>query len=324
MSAGWWPAQETSGSPAGRGCFLSLLPTCLPGGLGPDTNPSTACPGARHGLLPWEEAVGREDLRHFPTLKPSGTWGEPTRTGESRGRAERCALDMGTTVPTNFLGTCLLACLPASPVWSRPFQASWEPAHLPPVSPPRAGSDMAPCLGPWNPECQRLCQSPSHLRGWVSAKGQSHTPSPIAPLLARGPVCCWGPSRVPWGPDPETRPCSLEEPAAPPSPSLSGIALNCRRESTHCPRSSASRSYLSALSPELFLLIIPRCWWVHPAPASCGQLPGVQAHLEPGARPASALWCLHSPPPSPQCPWLCPCSGLSGASPCPEETAPTV
>lgn len=181
---------------------------------------------------------------------------------------------------------------------------------------------MAPGLGLWNPECQRLCQSPSHLRGRVSAKGQSHTPSPIAPLPARGPVCCWGPSRVPRGPGPQPRSCSFEEPTLPPS--LSGIALNCRRESTHCPGSSASRSYLSALSPELFLLTIPRCWWVRPAPASCGQLPGVQAHPEPGARPALALWCWHSLPPPPQCPWLCPCSGLSGASPCPEETAPTV
>lgn len=62
MREGWWPARETLGSPAVRGCFLSLLPMCLPRHqpLGPDTNPSTACPGARHELLPLEEVVGRE------------------------------------------------------------------------------------------------------------------------------------------------------------------------------------------------------------------------------------------------------------------------
>lgn len=216
----------------------------------------------------------------------------------------------------------LPACLSASPVWSRPFQAPWEPAHLPHF--PLRGQEVTRHLvWDFGTLSANVCaKAPPHLRGRVSAKGQSHTPSPIAPLPARGPVCCWGPSGVPRGPGPQPRSCSFEEPTLPPS--LSGIALNCRRESTHCPGSSASRSYLSALSPELFLLTIPRCWWVRPAPASCGQLPGVQAHPEPGARPALALWCWHSLPPPPQCPWLCPCSGLSGASPCPEETAPTV
>lgn len=47
------------GSPAGHGCFLSLLPTCLPSGLGLDTNPSVTFPGAGHELLPWEEVRGQ-------------------------------------------------------------------------------------------------------------------------------------------------------------------------------------------------------------------------------------------------------------------------
>ena len=121
--------------------------------------------------------------------------------------------------------------------------------------------------------------------------------TPPLPSLCSSPgaLCAaGGPAESRGALTPRRAPAAWSSPP-PPAPSLSGIALNCRRESTHCPGSSASRSYLSALSPELFLLIIPRCWWVRPAPASCGQLPGVQAHPEPGARPAPALWCWHRP-----------------------------
>ena len=122
--------------------------------------------------------------------------------------------------------------------------------------------------------------------------------TPPLPSLCSSPgaLCAaGGPAESRGALTPRRAPAAWSSPPPPPAPSLSGIALNCRRESTHCPGSSASRSYLSALSPELFLLIIPRCWWVRPAPASCGQLPGVQAHPEPGARPAPALWCWHRP-----------------------------
>lgn len=112
---------------------------------------------------------------------------------------------MGATVPPDLLGACLPACLISL---VETLSGPWEPAHLSPVSPLRAGSDMAPCLGPWNPGCQRLCQSPSHLRGRPSPEQQSHTPSPIPPDLSPRPAPCQGPrvllvaQPVPRGPGP--------------------------------------------------------------------------------------------------------------------------
>ena len=171
---------------------------------------------------------------------------------------------MGATVPPDLPGACLPACLISL---VETLSGPWEPAHLSPVSPLRAGSDMAPCLGPWNPGCQRLCQSPSHLRGRPSPEQQSHTPLPFpltyphGPLLARGPVCCWWPSQSHGALD--------QHPA--------GSAWVCRLT-------------LSLVSGR-------------------PQLHGV-------AQPSSSA--------PPRCPWLCPCSGLTGASPCPEEARPTV
>lgn len=136
------------GSPAGHGCFLSLLPTCLPGGLGLDTNPLHLLPWGGAGAASLGGGEGAEGgLRHFPTLKCSGTSVGPTWTGESGGQAERYALDVGTTMP------------------HLPHQFDRVPfglfgAHTSfPFSPLRAGSNVAPCQGPWNPGCQHVFQS---------------------------------------------------------------------------------------------------------------------------------------------------------------------
>ncbi|KAK2502188.1 hypothetical protein MC885_010969 [Smutsia gigantea] len=77
---------------------LSLLPTCLPGGLHLDTNPSNTGLGTGHELLPWEEGRGPRGTGSL-NLPWSGTSVAAMRTGESRGQAEHCALHTRTTVP---------------------------------------------------------------------------------------------------------------------------------------------------------------------------------------------------------------------------------
>lgn len=94
------------GSPAGHGCFLSLLPTCLPSGLGLDANPSITCPGAGHELAPQVEVRGQgvtSDTFHPEVL---GHQCGHAQTRESRGRAGCCALDVGTTMSPPHPGTC--------------------------------------------------------------------------------------------------------------------------------------------------------------------------------------------------------------------------
>lgn len=200
-------------------------------------------------------------------------------------------------MPPDLPGTCLPACLISL---VETLSGPWEPAHLSPVSPPRAGSDMAPCLGPWNPGCQRLCRIPSHLRGRLSPERQSRTPSPIAPDLSPRPAPCQGPcvllvaQPVPWGPGPLATLLHLGGARPPPQSERDRLKLQAVEHAL--PWELCLPLLPVWLSRELFLLIIPECWWARPGPASYGQHPGVQAHPEPGARPAPAPWCWHSLP----------------------------
>ena len=172
-------------------------------------------------------------------------------------------------------------------------------------------------------------------------------------------MCCWWPSQSHGALASWPRSCSSVEPALPPS--LSGIALNCRRWGTAlgalppAPTSLPSPESSSCLSPSAGAAV-PRATELHPPlpfPPTCPHGPLLargpvccwwpsQSHGALDQHPAGSAWVcrltlslvsgrpqLHgvaqpSSSAPPRCPWLCPCSGLTGASPCPEEARPTV
>ncbi|XP_058396194.1 cyclin-dependent kinase 18 isoform X2 [Diceros bicornis minor] len=85
-----------------------------------------------------------------------------------------------------------------------PLTDPLEPTHLLLLSCLRAGSDMASCLGPWNPGANVCAKAhPPHLRGGCLRSGSGNDslspllitpPCSHSPLLARGPIGRWMPS----------------------------------------------------------------------------------------------------------------------------------
>lgn len=86
MREGWWPGLRPWAAQ------LSVAASPLPASHVPPQTPtpwprhlSTACPGARHELLPLEEVVGREQPQALSHPEALGHQPGTHRTGESRG-----------------------------------------------------------------------------------------------------------------------------------------------------------------------------------------------------------------------------------------------
>ncbi|XP_014638970.1 PREDICTED: cyclin-dependent kinase 18 isoform X2 [Ceratotherium simum simum] len=167
-------------------CFLRASPAALawtPSLLSPAQGLGMSCfPGRRGGH--------REEPQ---------TLSHPEVLGPRRGTHRRILVPWTGAPPG--LSQGLPACLTRL---VEPLTDPLEPTHLLLLCCLRAGSDMASCLGPWNPGANVCAKAhPAHLRGECLRSGSGNdSPSPLlitppcshSPLLARGPIGRWMPS----------------------------------------------------------------------------------------------------------------------------------